>query len=161
MTSNLWFVKTYIYFHINTDGSKSYTLIQVTSEEFADLCNTIAIKFQKEPPVCWLLQLLIILCLSCVMKTVLIFGRGLIQCKHLCNVQAQATVKAYFKFSTHSFMKSYSYCNSIILQGLQLYFFSNTQESCTSFHKIWREKQHKGQHTPTPTPTRLHTHTAK
>jgi two pore calcium channel protein len=26
---------------------------KVTPEEFADLCNTIAIKFQKEPPVCW------------------------------------------------------------------------------------------------------------
>jgi hypothetical protein len=39
-------------YHINIDDSKSYTLMQVTSEEFADLCNTIAIKFQKEPPVC-------------------------------------------------------------------------------------------------------------
>lgn len=38
--------------HIIIDDSKSYTLIQVTAEEFADLCNTIAIKFQKEPPVC-------------------------------------------------------------------------------------------------------------
>jgi two pore calcium channel protein len=52
---------------------------KVTPEEFADLCNTIAIKFQKEPPVCLLLQMLIILCLFCVMKFLLNFGLGLIR----------------------------------------------------------------------------------
>jgi hypothetical protein len=94
--------------------------MQVTSEEFADLCNTIAIKFQKEPPVCWLLQLLIILCLSRVMKSVLICGRGLIQCQTfvLCTSTSYNTVKDIW---THSFMKSYSYYKSIIFQGLYLY----------------------------------------
>lgn len=37
---------------VSIDDFELYTPIQVTPEEFADLCNTIGIKFQKEPPVC-------------------------------------------------------------------------------------------------------------
>ncbi len=51
LNSDVNFYPHLMVWHVSVFLSHLFILVQVTSEEFATLCNTIAIKFQKEPPV--------------------------------------------------------------------------------------------------------------